>query len=150
MGTGLEIAALAIAAVGAAASVKNAIDAKGQAKDQKRLQKEQARIAARQAEIKAQREDRRRRAAIVNASASNEGVSSVTAGALLAGRTSLSAQQDAIGTSLSLQEKQFNIQYDNTVAAANAQIGQAIGSFASTALTPYGQDDKSLVERAFG
>jgi hypothetical protein len=60
-------------------------------------------------------------------------------------------QQSIIGQQLRLQQKQFDIQANQQIDAANASIGGAIGSFAATVTAPTGSSGqgRSLVEQGF-
>lgn len=150
MGTGLEIAAFALAGIGAASSVYSAIEAKKDAKAAAAARERQARLQTRQREIAAQRQARLKRAQISGAAAAQGASSSITEGGLDALYTQLGEQQDILGEQLGVELQQIDIQKDQSIAQANAAIGQAVGSFAQTTLTPYGDADLSLTERAFG
>lgn len=128
------IAAVVVAAVGAATAIGSAVQQTIQAKKVEKTQKKQAQLQQRIAAARSKRVARIKQAELL-AGAGGLGGSAITA-PVIGAQTQVGAQLDILGEQTELQIEQFGIQREQTTAAASAAIGQAIGSFASTAMTP--------------
>jgi hypothetical protein len=148
----LPLFALALGGASMLSSIFGAKGAKKDAKRQKRLMQQLAAIQARQQHIESQRAARIRSASLIGArAAQGGGASSVIESALVGLQTQARTQQDITGQQLAIQQRQYDIQADQQIDAANASIGGAIGSFAATVTAPTGSSGqgRSLVEQGF-
>lgn len=149
MGFGLFIAivGLVISAFSAGSSAFEAQKAKTKSGKEGDARRKVAASEARAAHVREQRNLRLQRAKISAGQAASGSIGSAQLGSSIALGTAAQANQQAIAEGLSITNQQISLGEQQTVDQANAQIGQAIGSFAATAITPTGQDQLSPVER---
>ncbi len=128
------ITAVVVAAVSLVTGVAGAVEQKKQAEKVEKKQEEQARLQQRLQAARAKRVARIKQAEQLAGTGGLSGTA-VTA-PIIGAETQVGAQLDILEEQTELQIEQFGLQKAQTVAGANAAIGQAIGSFASVAMTP--------------
>lgn len=149
MGVELGIAALLLSGAGAISSASQANIQKKSAESKRQEQVRQAQMQNRLSEA-----NRRRSARITAAKSRARGAASGTTGSILDAPlvgldTATQSQIDITGQQTESQIQQFNIAAAQTASAANAQIGEALGSFASSVVTTetgLNKKDQSLTE----
>ena len=114
-------------------TIEAAGKAKKAAKKQRGAKIQQVRIAERLETARTKRRQRLR-AAQITASLGAAGIKgSVLETPLAAGEAQEAGQIELIGSQADIRERQARAEYTTTAARAEAEIGQAIGSFVSTA-----------------
>ena len=127
-------AGLALSAASGGYQVANAQEAKKDAKKQEEQQKMQLALQKRVETARAKRVARIKAATIAAGGvASGIDGSSMVEGGITGVESSLSQGLDTLNQQTALQSSQIEMQTDRLKNAANVQIGQAIGSFASQA-----------------
>jgi hypothetical protein len=140
------ITAIVVSAISTVAGVVGAVEQKKQAKKVEKKQKEQARLQQRLATARAKRTARIKQAELLATTGGLAGTA-ITA-PIIGAETRVGAQLDILEEQTELQIEQFGLQREQTEAAASAAIGQAIGSFASTVMTPTASGTSTLGQDA--
>lgn len=143
---------LALSALGLGASVLRAKETKKSARKQAAAQKEQAELQRRLEAARQRRTIRISKAQMLAGQAGQGVTSSLAEGAVTGAETTFKTSLEYGQESTALQREQFDIGAAMTAKQADIQIAGALGTFATTALTPEVGGDFSTTQlgKTFG